>query len=304
MEKRKREKIIALMATMSLMAGSWAGLAVIAQASGGGSLQETVASYGAVEYTDASDDENSVVICAADISLLAGTIDAFKEVLVEELNNKGLHLNIDGTVGFSEDTGTQAYDFDFNTILAGIAASQSVPTNVAAASAQNISKESQAWVNGRLITGNGADEGAAYRTGYVEGLSEKVGGLSTVYNYHEHTDGSGNIRSEKTESVIYSVTDPGGCYVSAGHTHNATGTCAVTTHEAVYEDCGGVFEDGVCTVCRFARKGMEDGSPCTRQFLVSAAYTEYACGAPDNTWVIGCGKTEKTIESATIIIDN
>ena len=42
-----------------------------------------------------------------------------------------------------------------------------------------------------------------------------------------HKDGDGNEYDDG--AVLYSTTDPGGCFVANGHTHNKTGTCPTTT---------------------------------------------------------------------------
>lgn len=139
------------------------------------------------------------------------------------------------------------------------------------------------------------------------------------YNYHEHKKGDGALSS----STVYSATDPGGCYRGSGHTHNKTGTCStkqvpvgqcqwVTTgfknqgycsvtqtpanHRYVKCTVCGRRVDGGCTNCG---SGMPDAS----QSVCSGTITQYTCGSPTNTWVIGCGKTTSSIDSAYIVFD-
>ena len=66
-----------------------------------------------------------------------------------------------------------------------------------------------------------------YIRGYADGFANASDGISVEYIYHMHKDGDGNEYDDG--AVIYSTTDPGGCFVANGHTHNKTGTCPTTT---------------------------------------------------------------------------
>lgn len=136
--------------------------------------------------------------------------------------------------------------------------------------------------------------------GYSDGYTSNLNNVTIEYIYHKHVDGNGNASS----TTKYSTTNPGGCYVAAGHTHNATGTCATETY--TYEETQGhawtTLSDGQaqqCTRCGYINSA--GGSPymkCPVKAIKTG--TRYACGSYTNTWVIGCGKSTSTIETATI----
>ena len=141
--------------------------------------------------------------------------------------------------------------------------------------------------------------------GYTIGLAESLKNASIKYTYHKHVDGKNN---EVSGTTIYSLTNPGGCYVAKGHTHNKTGNCSTAT---------GTRTDRVPVgTCSCATSHSEYGGSCGHgdhgcvrcgvQIYgdKTVSYSYYTCGEPTNTWILGCGKTDKTIESATITFDN
>lgn len=146
-----------------------------------------------------------------------------------------------------------------------------------------------------------------YTSGYADGYANNLENVSIEYTYHKHVDCNGNASS----ATIYSTTNPGGCYVSSGHTHNATGTCPThTTTTSTY--CGSwklveITEEGwhmyQCTGCnskRLQTTANSDGGWGYGTHYVDTSNTVYDCGSPVNTWIIGCGKSETSIESAII----
>ena len=117
------------------------------------------------------------------------------------------------------------------------------------------------------------------------------------YTYHKHIDSNNDEHSDS--DVIYSKTNPGGCFGASGHIHNKTGNC---TRGA----CGGstytttTWRDNTWVQCSQCSRcglqgaaGSSGGGTCNNQV--------YTCGNYTNVWKIKCGKTTSTIESATII---
>mgnify|MGYP004472116603 CR=1 FL=1 len=113
--------------------------------------------------------------------------------------------------------------------------------------------------------------------GYAAGYA-KAGNASLTYVYHSHTDSEGNM-----QAVNYRAGKAGGCFTRG--------------------ICGGVYvNDGhdqyynwiKCTRCGF-RKSTDHGSggdTCYREVSSNAGY-----------YIINCGKTESTIESAVITFE-
>ena len=153
-------------------------------------------------------------------------------------------------------------------------------TNDATATAENIASGQTAYVNGALIIGNGKDIENAYNLGYSEGLAETNNSYEVVYTYHEHTGSSSGA---------------GGCYVE--ETIKCT-TVSIPYANQYYAPHSG--DDDAWFMCRThgvirAMSGKEwvnAGRPATM-----------SCNATDSTYVLGCGKTTETIESATIVFN-
>ena len=191
----------------------------------------------------------------------------------------------------------------FEELINGIVHSQDISTSTIA---DNLSAGKEAWVNGEKIVGTGVDNDYFYDKGYAEGYA-KVTNASISYTYHKHKDGSGNILT--TFDTVYSNTSPGGCYRGNGHNH--TSTCT-SREESYTEKCGGsvsrgdggLGDGGTRDVCNSCGKMWEAGTgPSSCYKTVTKKRTVWNCGYPTNIWVIGCGKTEQTIESATIVFN-
>lgn len=125
---------------------------------------------------------------------------------------------------------------------------------------------------------------------------------SPVHHHHTNTGLS--------SGTLYASSNPGGCYVAGGHTHDAVVACPKT---AVYKHacdggCGGgwetvYFSDG-CAHCN-AADGTEynEGAACRgHEQYVSwhsdnqvFSHWNYTCGSPTNTWKIGCGYSQHQI---------
>lgn len=178
-------------------------------------------------------------------------------------------------------------------------------------------------------------------------------------NYHKHTP--------YNQDVVYSYTNPGGCYIAAGHTHDKDGTCSreeIWRHECdsgcinnsyveyrndncATKTCGGsmyyldshCYSDGCdwhspmgmheccvrrvkCSSCgNIARSQVAHGNShnlpttcsasvryCSGHAAVKIDHSDnqilqssnYNCDGAVNTWILGCGKDENTIESTQV----
>lgn len=263
-------------------------------------------------------EQGEVYITAEDFRYLADKMDAlentYKSTLVDTLNQINIYFKNDGSVVYNGelnevDTGEEKGNFSFEYIKKGILKSQSVeslyqtqatdgsgnpwyfeneeaknnderlnittsdtgyPLYYKEANVGNLSAGYAAWVNGVLVKGNGEDNRISWNNGYNEGYSKGVadalGKVNIVYSYHSHTGNSSQV---------------GACY------GNLTGTRPVycgCEHYVYDKDENGHTR---CANC-YHNHG---GDKCN----AVRSYTSY-------TYIgLVCGKTEQTIESATII---
>ena len=173
-------------------------------------------------------------------------------------------------------------------IVANTLSSQTQATAIA----DNLSQGVTSWVNGRIITGTGADNTTYYNKGYTDGVNAAMNGAGISYTYHSHI---GN-------------TSGGGCYSSPiYHIHNSSCYTTVTNRC----NCRGYGQgnflgnhatDGypiyACTNC--PHQSTDHSGTCN----VSSQSQVINCGKTETTiefYDLGCGKTESTIESATIV---
>lgn len=280
-----------------------------ASSSGEKVRSERIRSKGTLDYGN-----GTLILKAADLRYLAEEIDELEKTYKAEtllaLNQIHTYFNEDGSVTH-EQKSTDPSSLTFLQLKNGILNSQTVETDT---TADHLSLEKGAWVNGQYIIGNGNDVNAAYAQGYKDGVDKTVENAKISYIYHKHVRGDGT----ESEAVIYGADAPGGCYVGAGHTHNATGGCPVSDYPTttISVPCGsfhygGEDENGnayyVCDACGTTanKNGANDGENNGGEHYRGVEVTDYdhpiyGCGSPVNTWVLGCNKTTSTIESATI----
>ena len=155
-------------------------------------------------------------------------------------------------------------------------------TKNATATADNISEGKTAWINGELVTGNGADNDYYYQMGYTAGLSE-LENIDIVYTYHVHTGNS---------------TNGGGCYTKdITRPENRTGTRRVKRNDC---NCGGTQRhDYYCVHCSALGLSSCPGWPSCNGHDESYNYTVQV----HDYWDVNCGKTEETIEEAKIVFN-
>lgn len=303
-------------------------------------------SSGAIVY-QAGDE--SVVIDSKDLYVLADKLDSFKTTVVEQLaamhtylttEDKGVSFVTDDKIHVThvQAEGMQTIDpllLDFDTLLEGFAASQSVPSkveeygyspetqfykkndgslttdptgagteqiNITASTADNLSAGCAAWVDGKLMLGTGADNRTLYNLGYADGYSAKINGAYISYNYHKHVNGKNEVVGQST---VYGTSSPGGCYRSAGHEHNRTASCPshIEPVDFTHEHwVAGTWGDNIwCPHCGFCSTFEVGANGRMHHCVFYGERRVYTCGYPTNTWTVGCGKTTSTIESANIV---
>lgn len=290
----------------SVFDSSSVGTTVLASANKRRSL---ITSHGAINY-----DNGKVVANAAGLLSLADETDAlantYATVICRALNHIGTYFAADGSVNHESQT-AETIVLSCERLAEGILRSQSVDHLTAASvTADNITAGAAAWVNGQCIIGNGADNERAYQRGLEDGAAGNDEDVDIRYTYHVHRNGEGE---EVTQETVHTLSDPGGCYRTDGHTHHATGTCPTTSsqcggyggpiehHPSCIDSDSGWGTDNEhihcqahCQVCGSTVAGAY--APCTRITI------SYLCDNPTNTWKIGCGKKVGQIESATVVI--
>lgn len=147
-------------------------------------------SHGRITYQNGN---NEVVIDSNDFYVLSDRLDLFKSGVADQLNvmntyfttGEGIPLTTDAEIRVthtrpSDEELVDPSGADFNTLLEGIAASQSIPPDLAAASADNLSSGTAAWVNGELRLGTGEDNRSFYERGYEEGYAKVSSQIASV----------------------------------------------------------------------------------------------------------------------------
>lgn len=210
-----KKKLISVFSVMALVLGTYT-VAMADNTTNSNATGNSLKSFGNVVYTNG---EDSVEIYSDDLYILADQLDSFKSKVADQLAEINTYLS-SGSNGTStvtdssikivhtEPSGSDVVDpltLDFDTLLEGVAASQSIPTdvteygysdgtilyknsegelttdgteenveqiNISAATPENLSAGSAAWVNGELILGTGADNKAYYNKSDVPQISE------------------------------------------------------------------------------------------------------------------------------------
>ena len=263
-------------------------------------------------------EQGEVYITSEDFRYLADKIDAlektYKTTLIDTLNQINVYFRNDGSVVYDSNLNEvisqeEKGSFSFEYIKNGILKSQSIeslyqtqatdgagnllyyvseearnndeylnttttdtgyPLYFREAGANNLSAGYAAWINGVLVKGNGEDNRISwnngYNAGYSKGAADALGKVNIVYTYHAH---SGN------QSQI------GGCY------GNKTGTRPI-----------------ICGCEHYAYDKDENGhTRCANCYHNHGGDTcDAVRGYQPYTYIgLVCGKTEATIESATIV---
>lgn len=186
--KIKKTRAIYLLMAAIILAGGVSATAIAAQ-----SVNERRASN--IKSKGNFDFENGkVTIYSSDLIYLADEIDlledTYKTETVKALDQIGTYFNSDGTSthgkGDSNISSSEAKLLPYGAIIDGIIYSQSIPTertytgtmpgqtmethgNISAATEANLSLGTAAWVEGKLIVGNGMDNNSSYTQGKKDG---------------------------------------------------------------------------------------------------------------------------------------
>lgn len=282
-------------------------------ASGTGTARrDNLRSKGIINYK-----KGAAILDSSDLTLLADEIDnlesEYKVNTVAALNDINTYFKIDSSVTHDQRealSSAYANNLSLDGICNGILRSQSVDhLEATPVIADNLSAGTAAWVNGTCIIGNGADNEKAYKKGIEDGEDGDDEDIDMDYSYHVHRDGTG---AEVTKERVYASSNPGGCYVPEGHTHNQTDSCpqaeSMVSRESVTEY---TRDDGTkywrahykCRSClkTWSSPECDEGSS---DLITMHCPNEphYNCNGKTNTWKIGCGKENGDIESVVITI--
>lgn len=267
-----------------------------------------IKSKGIFDYSN-----GTVVVDASDLIYLADEIDlleeTYKKETVKALNKMNTYFMMDNSTTHDQDESNLDPEISvilpFGSIIDGLLASQSIPTekiytgtlpgeenettgNISATTEESLSLGKAAWVDGELIIGTGADNNSYYKQGYIDGFNKELDGISINYIYHSH---SGNSNTK------------GGCYTKAIHNHTESCSKEYGTHHVVFtEHYDGARVYMKCTYCGlggYYSDGWDIGDWGTCEKNIK----RYTCGSPAQSYGLGCGKTENSIESATIVFE-
>lgn len=181
-----RKRILSIMLVLTVAFGT-CGAARAAEDQNA-AAEEGLKSHGKITYQDG---EGAVVIDSRDFYALSERINLVKQDVARQLNvmdtyfttGDGVSLKSDENIRVahtepSDDHAVDPLSIGFDTLVEGIAASQSVPSDVTPAAADNLSAGTAAWVNGELILGTGGDNEAHREEGYKKGLEEGSAGVN------------------------------------------------------------------------------------------------------------------------------
>lgn len=156
--------------------------------------------------------------------------------------------------------------------------------DLVAATADNLSLGTAAWVDGQYIVGNGADNNSYYASGYSKGAADAINKTNIQYTYHSH------------ENSCYKT-----CVVSSS-TSNGKGNlgkcpgCDRGGNGELFDMKTTYYRHSICGKALSISQCYCGG--CGIWFGQSASTSDIS-----NHTVIACGKSNTTIESATIIFD-
>lgn len=188
-----------------------------------GHRRDSIHSRGMIDY-----DHGKVVISARDLITLANETDELERIyktgLADALGQIGTYIHRDGSISHESRGDINPSEIKFGTLILGILQSQSVrhladiqasdtkgsvyykyetknilevtgedtgmPVYIVPATADNLTTQTAAWVDGRCLDGNGSDNYYFYQKGFIEGYAARVG-ADVIYQY----DDTGKIES-------------------------------------------------------------------------------------------------------------
>lgn len=251
-------------------------------------------------------DNGTVVVDASDLTYLADEIDlleeTYKKETVKALNKMSTYFMMDDSTTHDPDESNldpeSSVILPFGSIIDGILASQSIPTektytgilpgeenettgNVSAATEENLSLGTAAWVDGEMIIGTGGDNNTYYNQGYAEGLAENVHG-EISYVRHSHSEECYVSCTVEYTSILESHSGDGNPCSACGATATRTQKWGLS-HSA----CGITGDATKWIICSSCGTGKHQNTGTGSVHSVHNALI--------------CGKTEGQIESATIV---
>lgn len=240
-------------------------------------------SRGVIDYAG-----GTVIISSFDLINLANEIDilenTYKQIILKYLNDINTYMADDGSVVHDIVESDASYYPTFNDLINGISLSQEVYTET---TVDSLSKDKGAWVNGEYVVGNGNDVNAAYLKGLEDGFNDAMENCTISYVYHEHTGEQSGAGS--------------GCY-QGYHVH--VNSCYEQVQNGI---CGNnsKLNGYSCPIHGTKYVWVEDqphGDGIDSYVCHAPNYTtNIICSSPYDHWRLICGKTESTIESATIV---
>lgn len=214
-----------------------------------------------------SDGSKTVIFDKSDLDYLDGRIDAIeadvstgKENLANALNPLGTNPSLstplsgtstfnelmeainhsqaipDKTIGESVSIATEDYE------LASKVTGQTInsDTKISAATADNLSLGTSAWVDGSLLIGTGADNKNYYNLGYTKGVAAVKNG-KIKYIYHQHTSScERTCRITKSYGEIYGSPNR----QNVGTYHNGCGQSSSFQTGVIGAHTPGTFDEG------------------------------------------------------------
>lgn len=198
--KRSEKGVLGIILAATLMIGATA----VVSANGGTLVDpNSFASKGKIQVKEnETDSDPAIVIDSADLVTLANATNElntqFTDSLAAAVNNIGSVPKTDRVAAgatFSDllkeiknsqaiDTSESVYVLQNGTVTDDSTAEGVVETQIAGATAENLTAGTAAWVDGQYIVGTGADNNSYYAEGYTEGKYEsnsiiKLGGYGT-----------------------------------------------------------------------------------------------------------------------------
>lgn len=265
--------------------------------------RDDLQSRGVINY-----DDGKAVIDAMDLIHIADRIDRLENDYVSSavsaLGRVGTYLDESGNIGHSETSDGDSVLYSCDRIKEGILHSQEVGylDDVASITADDLTAGTAAWVDGKCVIGNGAENKRAYEKGrdagkvgnagdifdleyvYHQHWGEQAGAGTGCYEgYHNHDSScyetrycSGHVSSESVSGIINY-----GCHTG----YTVYGYCSKCDHYASYD----VIESRT--------------DECSHTKNKTHHYEEMVCSSPYNAWMITCGKTEGvSYDSVTMIV--
>lgn len=155
-------------------------------------------------------------------------------------------------------------------------------------SAENLTAGTAAWVNGRLVVGNGGDNTSSYAQGFVDGQTNAMDNLSVTYTYHYHEgdpENGGGCYEQITDSR-----ECGSIYMNREYYRGAT----------CNEWCASFYEkEYVCSGCGAVTGGLcgGGGNSCGRiTGQIGGTHV-----VTTTSWQPVCGYSQGQILTATIV---